>query len=129
MEVAKLSALPNLKVRFVSCNESAIKRWLRSELEETVFSLTHELFMTKHHTVTLRPAIKSLLLCFCAIEVVEQSSRSLFKSLEDALQLDKDNLTKVLSSLADVALGLPVCNFSCLFSLLSVLKCSALHKG
>ena len=53
MEVAKLSALPNLKVRFVSCNESAIKRWLSSELEETVFSLTHELFMTKHHTVTL----------------------------------------------------------------------------
>ena len=53
MEVAKLSALPNLKVRFVSCNESAIKRWLSSELEETVFSLTLELFMTKHHTVTL----------------------------------------------------------------------------
>ena len=53
MEVAKLSALPNLEVRFVSCNESAIKRWLSSELEETVFSLTHELFMTKHHTVTL----------------------------------------------------------------------------
>ena len=53
MEVAKLSALPNLKVRFVSCNESAIKRWLSSELEETVFSLTHELFMPKHHTVTL----------------------------------------------------------------------------
>ena len=53
MEVAKLSALPNLKVRFVSCNESAIKRWLSSKLEETVFSLTHELFMTKHHTVTL----------------------------------------------------------------------------
>ena len=51
MEVVKLSALPNLKVRFVSCNESAIKRWLSSELEETVFSLTHELFMTKHHTV------------------------------------------------------------------------------
>ena len=54
MEVAKLSALPNLKVRSVSCNESAIKRWLSSELEETVFPLTHELFMTKHHTVTLR---------------------------------------------------------------------------
>ena len=54
MEVAKLSALPNLEVRLVSCNESAIKRWLSSELEETVFSLTHELFMTKHHTVTLR---------------------------------------------------------------------------
>ena len=54
MEVAKFfSAPPNLKVRFVSCNESAIKRWLSSELEETVFSLTHELFMTKHHTVTL----------------------------------------------------------------------------
>ena len=52
MEVAKL-APPNLEVRFVSCNESAIKRWLSSELEETVFSLTHELFMTKHHTVTL----------------------------------------------------------------------------
>ena len=37
MEVAKLSAPPNLEVRSVSCNESAIKR---SELEETVFSLT-----------------------------------------------------------------------------------------
>ena len=48
MEVAKLSAPPNLEVRSVSCNESAIKRWLSSELEETVFSLTHELFMTKH---------------------------------------------------------------------------------
>ena len=54
MEVAKLSAPPNLEIRLVSCNESAIKRWLSSELEETVFSLTHELFMTKHHTVTLR---------------------------------------------------------------------------
>ena len=53
MEVAKLAAPPNLEVRFVSCNESAIKRWF-SELEETVFSLTHELFMTKYHTVTLR---------------------------------------------------------------------------
>ena len=53
MEVAKLAAPPNLEVRFVSCNESAIKRWLSSELEETVFSLTHELFITKHHTVTL----------------------------------------------------------------------------
>ena len=52
MEVAKLSGLPNFEVRFVSCNESAIKRWLSSELEEIVFSLTHELFMTKHHTVT-----------------------------------------------------------------------------
>ena len=53
MEVAKLAAPPNLEVRFVSCNESAVKRWLSSELEETVFSLTHELFMSKHHTVTL----------------------------------------------------------------------------
>ena len=53
MEVAKLAAPPNLEVRFVSCNESAIKRWLSSELEETVFSLSHELFMSKHHTVTL----------------------------------------------------------------------------
>ena len=52
MEVAKLAAPPNLEVRFASCNESAIKRWLSSELEETVFSLTHELFMTKHHTIT-----------------------------------------------------------------------------
>ena len=50
MEVAKLSAPPNLQVRSVSCNESAIKRWLSSELEETVFSLTHELFMTQHYT-------------------------------------------------------------------------------
>ena len=43
MEVAKLSAPPNLEVRSVSCNESAIRRWLSSELEDTVFSLTHEL--------------------------------------------------------------------------------------
>ena len=48
MEVAKLSAAPNLEVRFDSCNESAIKMWLSSELEETVLSLAHELFMTKH---------------------------------------------------------------------------------
>ena len=48
MEVAQLSAHPNLEVRSVSCNESAIKRWLSSELEETGYSLTHELFMTKH---------------------------------------------------------------------------------
>ena len=61
MEVAKLAAPPNLKVRFVSCNESAIKRWLSSELEETVFSLTHELFMTKHHTVTLSSILSELL--------------------------------------------------------------------
>ena len=52
-KVAKFAAPPKLEVRFVSCNESAIKRWLSSELEETVFSLSHELFMTKHHTVTL----------------------------------------------------------------------------
>ena len=57
MEVAKLAAPPNLEVRFVSCNESAIKRWFSSELEETVFSLTHELFMTKHHTVTLKTMV------------------------------------------------------------------------
>ena len=57
MEVAKLAAPPNLEVRFVSCNESAIKRWLSSELEETAFSLTHELFMSKHHTVTLIDAL------------------------------------------------------------------------
>ena len=57
MEVAKLATPPNLEVRFVSCNESAIKRWLSSELEETVFSLTHELFMTKHHTLTLRGGV------------------------------------------------------------------------
>ena len=48
MEVEKLSVPPNLQVRSVSCNESSIKRWLSSELEETVFSLTHELFMTNH---------------------------------------------------------------------------------
>ena len=48
MEVAKLSGPPNLEVRYVSCNESAKKRCLSSELEETVFSLTHELFMTQH---------------------------------------------------------------------------------
>ena len=36
MEVAKLYAPPNLQVRSVRCNESAIKRWLSSELEETV---------------------------------------------------------------------------------------------
>ena len=60
MEVAKLAAAPNLEVRFVSCNESAIKRWLSSELEETVFSLTHELFMTKHHAVTVIHTTKFL---------------------------------------------------------------------
>ena len=38
-----LSAPPNLEVRY----ESAKKRCLISELEETVFSLTHELFMTQ----------------------------------------------------------------------------------
>ena len=48
MEVAKLSAPPNLEVRYVSCNESAKKRCLSSELEKTVFSLTHELFMSQH---------------------------------------------------------------------------------
>ena len=52
MEVVKLSAAPNLEVRFDSCNESAIKRCLSSELEETVFSLTHELFMTKNYVET-----------------------------------------------------------------------------
>ena len=45
----------------------------------------------------------------------EQSSRSLFKSLEDALRLDKDNRTKVLSSLADVDLGLPDLCLSAIF--------------
>ena len=39
-----LSAPPNLEVRSVSCNESAIKRRLITELGGTVFSLTHELF-------------------------------------------------------------------------------------
>ena len=48
MEVAKLSAPPDLEVRYVSCNESAKKWCLSSEQEETVFSLTHELFMTQH---------------------------------------------------------------------------------
>ena len=56
-------------------------------------------------TQPLRPAIKSLFLTVLVlIEVVEQSSRSLFKSLEDALRLDKDNR---ISSFVDVALGLP----------------------
>ena len=54
MEVAKLSAPPNLEVRSVSCNESAIKRWLSSELEETVFSLTHEFI----HDQTLEKNLK-----------------------------------------------------------------------
>ena len=36
MEVA---APPDLEVRYVSCNESAKKRCLSSEQEETVFSL------------------------------------------------------------------------------------------
>ena len=58
MEVEKLSAPPNLEVKFVSCNESAIERWLSSELEETVFSLTHELFMTKCQTVTLTSVLQ-----------------------------------------------------------------------
>ena len=48
MEVAKLSAPPNLEVRY---DESAIKRCLSSEPEEAVFSLTHELFMTQHTKV------------------------------------------------------------------------------
>ena len=48
MEVAKLSAPPNLEVRYVSCNKSAKRRCLSSELEETVYSLTHELFRTQH---------------------------------------------------------------------------------
>ena len=43
MEVAKLSDPPNLEVRFVSCNESAIKRWLSSGLEETVADISDEL--------------------------------------------------------------------------------------
>ena len=47
MEVANLSDPPDLEVRYVSCNESAIRRSLCSEPEETVFSLTHELFMTQ----------------------------------------------------------------------------------
>ena len=51
MEVAKLSAPLNLEVRLVSCNESAIMSWLSSELEEIVFSLTRELFMTKHQRI------------------------------------------------------------------------------
>ena len=55
MEVAKLSALPNLEVRFVSCNESAIKRWLSSELEETVFSLTRELKPMLHCLLCINP--------------------------------------------------------------------------
>ena len=38
ISVAKLSAPPNLEVRYVSCNESAKKRCLSSELEETVCS-------------------------------------------------------------------------------------------
>ena len=47
-EVAKLSAPPNLEVRYVSCNESAKKMCLSSDQEETVFSLIHVLFMTQH---------------------------------------------------------------------------------
>ena len=47
MEVSK-PAPPDLEVRFDSCNESAIERWLSSELEETVFSLSHKSFMTNH---------------------------------------------------------------------------------
>ena len=60
MEVAKLSAPPNLQVRFVSCNESTIKRWLSSELEETVLSLTHELF--RPNIVILMTSVISMLL-------------------------------------------------------------------
>ena len=73
MEVAKLFAPPNLEVRLISCNESAIKRWLSSELEETVFSLTHELFMTKHHTVTLSclPEAHGLLNAFKLLTMVK----------------------------------------------------------
>ena len=43
MEVAKLSAPPNHQVRSVSCNESAIKRWLSAELEETDQTLDRNL--------------------------------------------------------------------------------------
>ena len=53
MEVATLSAPPNLEVRYVSCNEVAKKRCLSSDPEKTVFSLTHELFMTQHFKVTI----------------------------------------------------------------------------
>ena len=57
MEVVKLSAPPNLEVRFVSCSESAIKRCLSSEPGETVLSLTQELFralFTRHHQANFR---------------------------------------------------------------------------
>ena len=43
MEVAKLSALPNHQVGSVSCNESAIKKWLSAELEETDQTLDRNL--------------------------------------------------------------------------------------
>ena len=65
MEVARLSAPPNLEVRSVSCNESAIKRWLSSELEETVFSLTHELFITKHYAHRPRRMKNNSRFIFC----------------------------------------------------------------
>ena len=67
MEVAKLSAPPNLEVRYVSCNESAKKRCLSSEQEETVFSLTHELFMTQQ-----KNAVLELRFQICMDEMSEQ---------------------------------------------------------
>ena len=65
MEVAKLSAPPNLEVRSVSCNESAIKWWLSLELEETVFSLTHELFMTGEASYRRNPLPNRLAVFHC----------------------------------------------------------------
>ena len=70
----------------------------------------HGLFFAA--TQPLRPAIKSLLLTVLVlIEVFEQSLRSLFKVWK--MPYHKDNRTEVLSSLADVALGLPD---DCLFA-------------
>ena len=82
-------------------------------------------------TQPLRPAIKSLLLTVLVfIQGVEQSSRSLCKSLEDALLLDKDNRTKVPSSLVDVTLALPDLCPSATFPVSSLFfKMFALHKG
>ena len=86
MEVAKLSAPPNLQVRSVSCNESAIKRYLSSELEETVFSLTHEL------------GIKARLQAqfFCDFAWHFKNGRQYKKSIH--YSLNKKNCTKIRHS-------------------------------
>ena len=87
------SFLVSQTLRFVSCNESAIKRWLSSELEEIVFSLTHELFMTKHHTVTLTGAASRVLMHhaerFQPLSEEQKALRKGRRGCLDALAIDQ----------------------------------------